>query len=197
MIILIDNYDSFTYNLVQYLRELGQRVIVYHNDKVSLAEVIAAKPSHVIISPGPGHPQEAGMIIPLIQALRGLIPVLGVCLGHQAIAVAFGGKITFASALMHGKTSLIHHQGQGIFAGMPQPFTAMRYHSLAIDPAALPTDFTVTAWTCDSAGNVEDIMAIEHRHYPLAGVQFHPESIATEAGHHLLKNFLGDLWGAK
>ena len=186
MLLLLDNYDSFTYNLVQYLRELGSEVVVYQHDKISIAEVIAARPSHIIISPGPGRPENAGITVPLIQALCGRIPILGVCLGHQAIAVALGGKVIAAPEIMHGKTSLIHHGGKGIFAGIPQPFTAMRYHSLVIDPATLPAELTVTAWTNDI------IMAVQHRHYPLAGVQFHPESIATEAGHQLLSNFL--LW---
>lgn len=190
MLLLIDNYDSFTYNLVQYLRELGYSVAVYPNDRISIAEVIAASPSHIIISPGPGRPEDAGITMPLIKALYAKIPIFGVCLGHQAIVAAFGGKITFAPEIMHGKTSAIHHQAQGIFCGIPQPFQAMRYHSLVIDPATVPENFDVTAWTEDNAGKMLDIMAIQHRYYPLTGVQFHPESIATESGHRLLQNFL-------
>ena len=190
MLLLIDNYDSFTYNLVQYLRELAFEVMVYHHDKISIAEVVAAKPSHIIISPGPGRPEDAGITLPLIRALCGRIPILGVCLGHQALAAAFGGKIVCASEIMHGKTSLIYHHQQGIFSGMPQPFTAMRYHSLVIDPATLPTEFIMTAWTLNASGKPADIMGIQHRHLPLVGVQFHPESIATQAGHLLLANFL-------
>jgi anthranilate synthase/aminodeoxychorismate synthase-like glutamine amidotransferase len=190
MLLIIDNYDSFTYNLVQYLRELGFAVMVYHHDKISIAEVIAAKPSHIIISPGPGRPEDAGITLPLIRALCGRIPILGVCLGHQALAAAFGGKIVSASEIMHGKTSLIYHHQQGIFSGIPQPFTAMRYHSLVVDPITLPTEFIVTARTLNSSGTPADIMGIQHRHLPLVGVQFHPESIATQAGHLLLANFL-------
>jgi anthranilate synthase/aminodeoxychorismate synthase-like glutamine amidotransferase len=186
MLLLIDNYDSFTYNLVLMLRELsGEMVQVYHNDAISVAQVIQARPSHIVISPGPGRPESAGISLELIKAVSGQIPLLGVCLGHQAIASAFGAHIRFADAVMHGKTSLIHHGGRGIFSGMPQPFTAMRYHSLVIDPASLVDDLVVTAWA-----DTDQIMGIEHRHYPLAGVQFHPESIATEQGHQLLKNFL-------
>lgn len=187
---LIDNYDSFTYNLVQYLRQLYGAVKVYQNDQITIPEVIAAKPSGIIISPGPGRPENAGITIPLIQALYRHIPILGVCLGHQAIAAAFGGKIISAPEVMHGKTSLIHHRQQGIFHQMPQPFIAMRYHSLVVDVSTLPSEFMVTAWTQNGAAERENIMAIQHRHYPLAGVQFHPESIATQAGHQLLQNFL-------
>jgi anthranilate synthase/aminodeoxychorismate synthase-like glutamine amidotransferase len=188
MLLLIDNYDSFTYNLVQYLRELACEVAVYHHDKISIHEVAAAKPSHIILSPGPGRPEDAGITVPLIQALAGKIPILGVCLGHQAIAAAFGAKIVSASEIMHGKTSLIYHHRQGIFSEIPAPFIAMRYHSLVIDRATLPPELIVTAWTDD--GKNPEIMGIQHRHYPLAGVQFHPESIATESGHRLLQNFL-------
>ena len=190
MLLLIDNYDSFTYNLVQYLRELGFEVMVYHHDKISIAEAVAAKPSHIIISPGPGRPEDAGITLPLIRALCGRIPILGVCLGHQALAAAFGGKIVSASEIMHGKTSLIYHHQQGIFSGIPQPFTAMRYHSLVVDPVTLPNEFIVTARTLNASGMPADIMGIQHRHLPLVGVQFHPESIATQAGHLLLANFL-------
>ncbi len=190
MLLLIDNYDSFTYNLVQYFRELGYAVKVCQNDKISITQAIALRPSHIILSPGPGRPENAGITIPLIQALRGSVPILGVCLGHQAMVAAFGGKIVAAEEVMHGKTSLIYHQQQSIFKGIPQPFTAMRYHSLVADPATLPAEFTVTAWTNHPSGQLADIMAIQHRDYPLVGVQFHPESIATETGHQLLENFL-------
>lgn len=184
MLLLLDNYDSFTYNLVQYLRELGSEVMVYQHDKISVEQVRAQRPSHIIISPGPGRPEDAGISVPLIQELYQQIPILGVCLGHQAIAVALGGQVILAPSIMHGKTSLIHHREESIFSGIPQPFTAMRYHSLVIDPESLPAELTVTAWTNDT------IMAVQHRDYPLVGVQFHPESIATEAGHQLLSNFL-------
>lgn len=184
-VVLIDNYDSFTYNLVHYLQELDQKVAVFQNDKITVAEIAAAQPRHIVISPGPGRPEQAGVTIPLIQALYQKIPILGVCLGHQAIAAAFDGKIISAPQIMHGKTSSVEHAGQGIFLKMPSPFTAMRYHSLVIDSTSLPADFLVTAWTQQA-----DIMAIQHRHFPLVGVQFHPESIATVGGHQLLANFL-------
>lgn len=190
MLLLIDNYDSFTYNIVHYLRELNYTVKVFQHDKISIAEVVAAKPSHIIISPGPGRPEEAGITVPLIQALKGKIPILGVCLGHQAIAAALGGKIIPAAKIMHGKTSLINHVNEGIFLGIPQPFTAMRYHSLVVDRRTLAAELMVMAWTQESETASAEIMGIAHRHYPLAGVQFHPESIATEAGHLLLQNFL-------
>lgn len=190
MLLLIDNYDSFTYNLVQYLRELGGEVAVHHHDKIRVEAVIAAKPSHIIISPGPGRPEQAGITMALIQAAYRQIPILGVCLGHQAIAAALGGSVTYAPEIMHGKTSLIYHQQQGLFSGIPQPFTAMRYHSLIVGSADLPEDLAITAWTCHANGQPANIMAIQHRQYPLVGVQFHPESIATEAGHQLLQNFL-------
>jgi anthranilate synthase component II len=190
MLLIIDNYDSFTYNLVLYCRELGYQTCVYHNDQITIEQVLAAKPSHIIISPGPGRPETAGITLPLIQTVQGRIPVLGVCLGHQAIAAACGGAITFAPQIMHGKTSLIYHQQQGIFSDLPQPFQAMRYHSLVVDPLALPEDIIVTAWTHNDLGQRADVMAIQHRRYPLTGVQFHPESIATEYGQRLLQNFL-------
>ena len=190
MLLLIDNYDSFTYNLVHYLQELDQEVVVVANDKITVAEAAALQPSHIVISPGPGRPEQAGVTMPLIQAFYRDIPILGVCLGHQAIAAVFGAEIISAPQIMHGKTSKINHAGEGIFLNMPKPFTAMRYHSLVVELASLSADFLVTAWTEQSAGEPAAIMAIQHKKFPLAGVQFHPESIATEAGHQLLKNFL-------
>ncbi len=189
MILLIDNYDSFTYNLFQYLQELNCNVRVVYNNQITLAEIKKLQPSHIIISPGPGRPEQAGITIALIQEFYQQIPILGVCLGHQAIAAAFGGKVVFAPEIMHGKTSWIHHRRQGIFANIPQPFMAMRYHSLVVDKNALPSQFMITAWTENCSGS-HDIMAIQHSRYPLVGVQFHPESIATESGHQLLQNFL-------
>jgi anthranilate synthase component 2 len=186
MLVLIDNYDSFTYNLYQYLCELGADVRVIRNDAATVAEVAAMEPERVILSPGPCTPNEAGVCVPLIRALAGRVPILGVCLGHQAIGAAFGGAIVRAPSLMHGKTSAIHHSGQGVFAGLPSPFTAIRYHSLVIDRATLPDVLDVTAETEDGL-----IMGVRHREIPaLEGVQFHPESILTEHGHHLLRNFL-------
>ncbi len=190
MLLIIDNYDSFTYNLVQYLRELGQEIIVFQNNKITIQQIAERKPSHIIISPGPGRPEVAGISIPLIKAFYAHIPILGVCLGHQAIGAAFGGGIIAAEKIMHGKTSLIYHHQQNLFAGLKQPFTAMRYHSLVIDPKTLSEEFEITAWTQNSSHQLIDIMAIQHRHYRLTGVQFHPESIATEQGHLLLNNFL-------
>lgn len=189
MLLLIDNYDSFTYNLVHYLRELGEEVVVFLNDKITLKIIADLKPSRIVISPGPGRPEAAGITVPLIQRFKEKIPILGVCLGHQAIAAAFGGDITFAQEVMHGKTSLINHKNHSIFKNLPQQFTAMRYHSLVIDPATVPAELTVTAWAETGAGQFE-IMGIQHRQFPISGVQFHPESVATEHGHQLLKNFL-------
>lgn len=186
-ILLIDNYDSFTYNLFQYFGELGAAVQVVRNDAISLQEIEAAPPSHIVISPGPCTPNESGISLAVIKQFAGRIPILGVCLGHQAIAQVFGARIIRAAQVMHGKTSRIRHQAQGVFQGLPASFLVTRYHSLMIDPQTLPADFKVTAWveTEPSA-----IMAIKHRIWPLEGVQFHPEAILTEHGHTLLRNFL-------
>jgi anthranilate synthase component II len=188
MVLMIDNYDSFTYNLVQYLGELGAEVETHRNDRITVAEVAAKRPSHIVLSPGPCTPNEAGICLDLIAQLAGKVPILGVCLGHQAIGQAFGGKVVRARAVMHGKTSQIHHAGAGVFGGLPSPFTATRYHSLIVtDP---PAELEVTAWTQDEAGARDEIMGLAHRRLPLEGVQFHPESILTEHGHQLLRNFI-------
>jgi len=190
MVLMIDNYDSFTYNLVQYLGELGAQVQVVRNDELSVAEAAALKPERVVISPGPCTPNEAGISVPLIQALAGQVPILGVCLGHQSIGQAFGGKVVKARTVMHGKTSPVYHADVGIFAGLPDPFQATRYHSLVIDWASLPEDLEVIAWTRTEAGERDEIMGVRHRRLRVQGVQFHPESILTEHGHALLRNFL-------
>jgi len=190
MIVMIDNYDSFTYNLVQYLGELGAEVQVYRNDQISVDAVAALKPERIVLSPGPCTPNEAGICLELIERLKGRFPILGVCLGHQAIGQAFGGKVVRARQVMHGKTSLIHHQAKGVFSGLPTPFTATRYHSLIVERASLPADFEVTAWTQHEDGSVDEIMGLRHKTLPVEGVQFHPESILTEHGHDMLKNFL-------
>jgi len=182
---MIDNYDSFTYNLVQYLGELGERVAVYRNDQITLNDVDALAPSHVVISPGPCTPNEAGISVDLVREYGASIPILGVCLGHQSIAQAYGGNIVRAPTLMHGKTSMIEHQGGGIFNELPSPFQATRYHSLVVDESTLPECFVVTARADDG-----QIMGIAHREDPVVGVQFHPESILTQYGHKLLHNFL-------
>jgi anthranilate synthase/aminodeoxychorismate synthase-like glutamine amidotransferase len=187
-LLMIDNYDSFTYNLVQYLGELGGAVDVRRNDAVSLDEIAAMRPDAVVISPGPCTPREAGVSVPLIQRFTGEIPILGVCLGHQAIGAAFGGAIVRAPRIMHGKTSPIHHDGRGVFAGLPDPFDATRYHSLVIDPATLPAELERTAWTAEG-----EIMGVRHRRSFVEGVQFHPESILTLEGKRLLANFLARL----
>jgi len=184
-ILMIDNYDSFTYNLVQYFQILGADVLVKRNDEIGLEDVKALNPDAIVISPGPCTPKEAGISVKVVQEFYKDYPILGVCLGHQSIGYAFGANIVRAKRLMHGKTSLITHTGEGIFAGLPNPFTAVRYHSLVIDPNTLPPFIKVTAWSEDG-----EIMAIEHMNYPVFGVQFHPESILSEAGLDLLKNFL-------
>jgi len=185
MLLMIDNYDSFTWNLVQYFGELGTEVKVVRNDAITLEQVAALAPAKIVISPGPCSPSEAGISVPLIRAFGGKVPILGVCLGHQAIGQAYGGRIVHARTLMHGKTSPIEHTGQGVFARLPSPFTATRYHSLAIERAGVPDCLEVTAWTADG-----EIMGVRHREFPVEGVQFHPESFLTEHGHALLKNFL-------
>ena len=190
MLLMIDNYDSFTYNLVQYLGELGQEVEVYRNDEIDLAQVKKLNPEHIVISPGPCTPNEAGISVPLINEFAGKIPLLGVCLGHQSIGQAFGGKIVKAKTLMHGKTSLIYHINKGVFKDLPNPYTATRYHSLVIERESLPDCLEITAWTLDENGEFGEIMGVKHKTLPIEGVQFHPESVLTEHGHALLNNFL-------
>jgi anthranilate synthase component 2 len=185
MILVIDNYDSFTYNLVHYLNELGAQTLVYRNDTLTARDALAMRPEAVVLSPGPCTPNEAGICLALIGAAPDDLPILGVCLGHQSIGQALGGEVIRAQSLMHGKTSPIHHAGKGVFADMPNPFTATRYHSLSVRRETLPAELEITAWTDDG-----EIMGFAHRIRPLHGVQFHPESIATEGGHHLLANFL-------
>ena len=190
MILMIDNYDSFTYNLVQYLGELGAEVETVRNDAVTPARVRELAPEGIVISPGPCTPDEAGVSLGLVSELAGEIPMLGVCLGHQCIGQVFGGRVVRARQVMHGKTSMIHHDGQGVFAGLPQPFEATRYHSLVVQKQGLPDCLEVTAWTLDEHGEHDEIMGLRHRDFPLEGVQFHPESILTRSGHDLLRNFL-------
>jgi len=190
MILMIDNYDSFTYNLVQYLAELGADVVVHRNDALSVAEAAALKPERIVISPGPCTPSEAGICVELIQALGGEVPILGVCLGHQAIGQAFGGRIVHAGQVMHGKVSRIRHNGVGVFRHLPDGFQATRYHSLVIDKQSLPECLELTAWSEDAKGGMEEIMGVRHKTLPIQGVQFHPESILTQHGHDLLRNFL-------
>ena len=185
MLLMIDNYDSFTYNLVQYLAEIGQEVEVVRNDKISIEEINKLNPRYIVISPGPCTPNEAGISLELIEAFKGKIPILGVCLGHQSIGQAFGGKIVHAQTIMHGKTSKISHNNKGVFRDIKDPFIATRYHSLVIDRESLPNCFDITAWTDDN-----EIMGIKHKELAIEGVQFHPESILSEHGHDLLKNFL-------
>jgi len=184
-LLMIDNYDSFTYNLVQYFGELGAEVLVHRNDEISLAEIEALQPSHLVVSPGPCSPAEAGISVAAIQHFAGQLPILGVCLGHQSIGAAFGGRIVRAQQLMHGKTSVIHTTQQGVFADLPKAYTVNRYHSLAIERISCPPELEVTAWTEDG-----EIMGVRHRRLAIEGVQFHPESILTEHGHTLLNNFL-------
>ena len=184
-LLMIDNYDSFTYNLVQYFGELGAEVLVHRNDEISLADIEALKPSHLVVSPGPCSPAEAGISVAAIQYFAGKLPILGVCLGHQSIGAAFGGRIIRAQQLMHGKTSVIHTTQQGVFADLPKDYTVNRYHSLSIERSSCPPELEVTAWTDDG-----EIMGVRHRSLAIEGVQFHPESILTEHGHALLNNFL-------
>ena len=185
MFLMIDNYDSFTYNLVQYLSELGEKLVVHRNDKISIEEIEKIKPNHIVISPGPGRPSEAGISEDIIKEFGGNIPLLGVCLGHQAIGEVFGGKVIRADKLMHGKTSLIYHNATPIFKGLSNPFEATRYHSLIVEKKSMPDVLQITAWTKD-----DEIMGLKHKKFPIWGVQFHPESILTKEGKKLLKNFI-------
>ena len=187
MLLMIDNYDSFTYNLVQYFGELGETVRVVRNDEMTVAEIERLAPARIVLSPGPCTPNEAGVSLELIDKFKGRLPLLGVCLGHQAIGQAFGGRVVHAKTLMHGKVSHIHHSGQGVFRDLPSPYEATRYHSLAIERASCPAELEVTAWTDDG-----EIMGVRHRSLPVQGVQFHPESILTQHGHALLRNFLSE-----
>ena len=191
MILMIDNYDSFTYNLVQYLGELGAEVETVRNDAIDVAGIRALAPEGVVISPGPCTPNEAGISLAVVRELGGEVPILGVCLGHQAIGQAFGGEVVRARAVMHGKTSMMHHAGVGVFAGLPNPFEATRYHSLIVARESLPECLEITAWTESPEGEFDEIMGLRHRELPIEGVQFHPESILTRSGHDLLRNFLG------
>jgi anthranilate synthase component 2 len=185
MILVIDNYDSFTYNLVHYLNELGAETLVRRNDALTVQEALGLRPAAILLSPGPKAPAQAGICLPLLRGAPDDMPIFGVCLGHQAMGEAYGGEVIRAKAIMHGKTSAIHHEDKSVFRGLPNPFTATRYHSLAVDRASLPAELEVTAWTEDG-----EIMGLAHRTRPVHGVQFHPESIATEGGHQLLANFL-------
>jgi anthranilate synthase component 2 len=190
MLLLIDNYDSFTFNLAQYLGELGEDVKVLRNDAIDIAGIRALAPERIVISPGPGTPDDAGITLDVIRGLAGQIPILGVCLGHQALGQAFGGKVVRAGRIMHGKTSPIRHRGAGVFKGLPDPFAATRYHSLVVERASLPECLEVTAWTENPDGSMEEIMGLRHKTLAVEGVQFHPESIETRHGHDLLANFL-------
>jgi anthranilate synthase component 2 len=191
MILMIDNYDSFTWNLVQYFGELGEDVRVVRNDDMTLDALRRLEPASIVVSPGPCTPNEAGVSLEVIEKLSGTIPILGVCLGHQAIGQAFGGKVVRAREIMHGKTSMIHHDGKGVFRGLSNPFEATRYHSLVVEDSSLPECLEVSAWTVDGDGARDEIMGLRHRTLAVEGVQFHPESILTQHGHALLRNFLG------
>ena len=191
MLLMIDNYDSFTFNLVQYFGELGADVLVRRNDEISSEEIAALAPSHLVISPGPCTPAEAGISVEAIKTFAGKIPILGVCLGHQSIGVAFGGAIVRAGRVMHGKTSPVFHADGGVFSGLENPLEATRYHSLVIEKATLPDVLEITAWTVDEQGQPDEIMGVRHKQLAVQGVQFHPESILTRQGHKLLQNFLG------
>jgi anthranilate synthase component 2 len=190
MLLMIDNYDSFTFNLVQYFGELGADVHVYRNDEITTDQIDALKPEFLVISPGPCTPLEAGISVEAIKRFAGKIPILGVCLGHQSIGQAFGGKIVRAEAVMHGKTSPVYHANCGVFSGLPDPFEATRYHSLVIEKETIPDCLEITAWTRNEKGEMHEIMGVRHRELPVQGVQFHPESILTQHGHDLLENFL-------
>ncbi|MDH5571736.1 MAG: aminodeoxychorismate/anthranilate synthase component II [Gammaproteobacteria bacterium] len=190
MLLMIDNYDSFTYNLVQYFGELGADVCVHRNDQITVAEIEKLDPDHIVVSPGPCNPDKAGISMEAIRYFAGKKPVLGVCLGHQSIGQVFGGKIVHANKIMHGKTSMIIHKGLGVFRDLPSPFEATRYHSLVIEKASLPDCLEITAWTENDKGEIDEMMGVRHKQYNVEGMQFHPESILTEHGHQLLKNFL-------
>lgn len=190
MLLMIDNYDSFTYNVVQYLAELGADVQVHRNDEISITEIEKLNPSHLVISPGPCTPNEAGISLAAIEHFKGKLPILGICLGHQSIGQAFGGDVVRARQVMHGKTSPIFHEDKGVFQGLDNPLTATRYHSLVVAKDSLPDCLEVTAWTENEQGDFDEIMGVRHRQLPIEGVQFHPESILTQQGHDLLKNFL-------
>ncbi|TZF87620.1 anthranilate synthase component II [Cognatilysobacter lacus] len=190
MLLMIDNYDSFTWNLVQYLQTLGAEVKVVRNDELSVGQIAALEPQRIVVSPGPCTPNEAGVCVDVIRELGPRVPLLGVCLGHQGIGQAFGGDVVRAKTIMHGKTSHIRHEGQGVFAGLPDAYEATRYHSLVVARETLPASLEVTAWTEDETGGLDEIMGLRHREFPIEGVQFHPESILTQHGHALLRNFL-------
>lgn len=195
MLLMIDNYDSFTYNLVQYFGELGQEVLVHRNDQISIEQVESLKPDYLVISPGPCTPNEAGISVAAIKHFAGKVPILGVCLGHQAIGQAFGGQIVRAKQVMHGKTSPVYHHNAGVFSGLPNPVETTRYHSLVIEQSSLPDCLEVTAWTQDEQGEMDEIMGVRHKTLMIEGVQFHPESILTEQGHQMLQNFLNQARG--
>jgi len=190
MLLMIDNYDSFTYNLVQYLAELGAEVEVFRNDEITLAEIARRAPERIVISPGPCTPNEAGISMDVVRTFGGRIPLLGVCLGHQCIGQVFGGRVVRARRVMHGKTSMIFHSGEGVFERLPIPFEATRYHSLIVERESLPADLEITAWTTQDDGAFDEIMGVRHRELAIEGVQFHPESILTRVGHDMLRNFL-------
>ena len=190
MMIMIDNYDSFTYNLVQYLGELGADVVVHRNDQITVEEIEKIAPERIMISPGPCTPNEAGVSMQTIEHFAGKLPILGVCLGHQSIGQVFGGKVIHAKEIMHGKTSMIHHNNKGVFKGLTNPYEATRYHSLVIEKDSIPDCLEITAWTENADGSMDEIMGVRHKELPIGGVQFHPESILTQHGHDLLKNFL-------
>lgn len=190
MLLMIDNYDSFTYNVVQYLGELGAEVQVLRNDEIRCDDVVVLAPKHIVISPGPCTPNEAGISLEVIEKFSGVIPLLGICLGHQSIGQAFGGKVVRAREVMHGKTSLVYHNGTGVFSGIESPFSATRYHSLVVERESLPECFEITAWTQHEDGSFDEIMGLRHKELAVEGVQFHPESILTNYGHELLDNFL-------
>lgn len=190
MLLMIDNYDSFTYNIVQYLGELGAEVVVVRNDEITVDDIEALAPEKIVLSPGPCTPNEAGISMAVVQQWAGKLPILGICLGHQSIGQVYGGKVVRARKVMHGKTSPIHHNGEGVFKGLSRPFEATRYHSLVVERDSLPNCLEITAWTETDAGEVDEIMGLRHRELALEGVQFHPESILTAHGHDLLRNFL-------